>query len=162
MALEDRDLFMAICARFPDQQMDFIMAQYEKAKRLNMSIEKRISEDTQVAAQAGTELEIVEFDETAAETEAPKKRYTKRMLKVKPDDAITEDAIFCCICAEPKQSLTKKHLNTHGISVEDYKKLCGYAPKTPLMSLKRLEKSKEVIARAQKARLQKRMNEAEQ
>lgn len=161
MALDDRDLFMAICNKYPDQKMDFIMDQYEKAKLMNLSIERKISEAVVQPAPDPAAEEVVEVVETAAEVTPPKKRYTKRMLKVKPQDAVTDDVIFCCICGEPKQNLTVTHLKGHDITPEDYRKLCDYPPKMPLMSKKRLAKSKEVIVRAQKARLAKRKAEAE-
>lgn len=158
MALEDRDIFAAICSRCSDQPIEFIMEQYEKAKRLNMDIEKRLdngngSESTPECEAAAAEItEIVE---------PPKKKYTRRMLKVKPQDAITDDAIFCCICGEARQSLTQKHLACHDISVQDYKTLCNYPQDKPLMSNKRLARSKEIIARAQQARIDKRRAQGE-
>ena len=42
MALEDRDIFTAIFAKYSDQPIEFVMEQYEKAKLLNMAIEKRL------------------------------------------------------------------------------------------------------------------------
>lgn len=162
MSLEDRDIFLAICGRYTDQPIEFVMEQYEKAKRLNIGIEQRIGSAIN-SCQAPVEEEVVAIVEDIPEEPAPvqKKHYTKRMLKVKPQDAITDDYIACCICGEKRQSLTVKHLGTHEISVEDYKKLCGYPASQALMSNKRLEKSREVIRRAQQQRLEKRkaMNE---
>lgn len=158
MALEDKDIFAAICSRCSDQPIEFIMEQYEKAKRLNMDIEKRIGNgDT---AENAPECDVA-ASETTEEAAPPKKKYTRRMLKVKPQDSITDDAIFCCICGEERQSLTQKHLACHDISVEDYKKLCGYSPDQPLMSNRRLARSKEIIARAQQARIDKRRAQGE-
>ena len=42
MALEDKDIFNAIFNKYSDQPIEFIMEQYEKAKVLNMAIERRI------------------------------------------------------------------------------------------------------------------------
>lgn len=158
MALDDKDIFNAICNLNAGQPIDVIMAQYEKAKRLNMEIERRTltfnePEQETIVEPMEEEVEVVE------EVLPPKKKYTRRQLRVKPQDAITEDAIFCCICGEERQSLTTKHLATHDITVEDYKKLCGYPANQPLMSGKRLAKSKEIIARAQQARLDKRASQ---
>lgn len=155
MALEDKDIFMAICGRFADQPIEFIMEQYEKARRLNMEIEKRSCDTAE--QMGGTPEEKAAVEEAAEEAAlVPKKRYTKRSLKIKPQDAITDDAIYCCICGEKRQSLTSTHLRAHDITVEDYKKLCGYPPSQTLMSLRRLDKSKEIIRRAQKVRLDRR------
>ena len=43
MALEDKDIFNAICTRFNDQPIEFIMEQYEKARKLNAAIESRVN-----------------------------------------------------------------------------------------------------------------------
>lgn len=158
MALEDRDIFAAICSRCSDQPIEFIMEQYEKAKRLNMDIEKRVGcSDT---AETSPETEAAAA-EPVEEIQPPKKKYTRRMLKVKPQDAITDESIFCCICGEQRQSLTQKHLACHDITVEDYKKLCGYPQNQPLMSNNRLARSKEIIARAQQARIDKRAGQSQ-
>ena len=45
-----------------------------------------------------------------------------------------------------------RHLATHGISVEEYKKLCGYAPEQKLMSNNHVEKVRDNVMKAQKAR----------
>lgn len=160
MALEDKDIFNAICNLNAGQPIDVIMAQYEKAKRMNMEIERRSMSLIEAEIQAAPE-QVEEEVEIEEEMLPPKKKYTRRQLRVKPQDAITEDAIFCCICGEQRQSLTTKHLATHDITVEDYKKLCGYPADQPLMSGKRLAKSKEIIARAQQARLDKRASQQE-
>ena len=74
---------------------------------------------------------------------------------VKPQEAIGDEHIKCCICGEEKTILTSRHLAKHEISVEDYKALCGYDKKQPLMSKKRAEQSKLIIAKAQQARMKK-------
>lgn len=163
MALDDKDIFQAICARYADQPFEFIMAQYEKAKLMNMEIERRTSTMCMPESSPEPEQEeMPEVVEVAEVVEQPaRKKYTRRQLRVKPQDAITEDVIYCCICGEERQSLTAKHLAQHGITVEDYKKLCGYPANQPLMSGRRLARSKEVIARAQQARMDKKAAEAE-
>ena len=156
MSLEDKDLFNAIVARHPGQDIELIMAEYEKAKMLLSNIEK-----PQGAPQV-TGMMIVEEETVAEEQPAPKaKKYTRRDLVVKPAEAIEEDSIACCLCGARRQTLTQRHLSTHGISVADYKKLCNYAPETPLMSKRHLEKSKRIIARAQQARMNKKMKESD-
>ena len=42
MALEDKDLFNAIFNKYSDQPIEFVMEQYEKAKILNLEIERRV------------------------------------------------------------------------------------------------------------------------
>ena len=53
MPLEDRDIFTAIFAKYSDQPIEFVMEQYEKAKLLNMAIEKRFWEQSRVVARLG-------------------------------------------------------------------------------------------------------------
>ncbi len=79
--------------------------------------------------------------------------YTKRKLKVKPEDAITRDKITCCICGKEGQTLTERHLATHnGITREGYLKLCGYPATQALMSEKHLARMKTNVMKAQEAR----------
>lgn len=156
MALEDKDLFIAICNRYADHPMDFIMEQYEKAKMMNLQIERRIGQlaAPEMVAEAGApEAEAEPAEEAPAE--APRKKYTRRDLVVPAATAITDDYVTCCLCGAKRQSLTVTHLATHDISVEEYKRLCRYSPEQKLMSGKRLAKSKEIISRAQQRRLEK-------
>ena len=79
--------------------------------------------------------------------------YTRRNLKVKPQDAITQDAILCCICGKKLTSITSRHLASHnGLTKDGYIKLCGYPADQSLMSLNYLEKMKKQVIKAQEAR----------
>jgi len=79
--------------------------------------------------------------------------YTKRNLKVKPEAAITDIAIACCICGQTFKTLTTRHLITHnGLTKEGYLKLCGYDPTTPLMSRQHYKNMVKTIAKAQNSR----------
>lgn len=156
MALDDRDIFKAIWERFPDQPLEFVMEQYAKARRLNMEIERSVNQTTDVDAGPDVEEEAVVDVELDASPMPQRKKLNKRRFKVKPEDSITDDAIYCCVCGEKLQSLTVKHLAKHETTPEEYKRVCGFPPNMPLMSHKRLAKSKEIIERAQQARLAKR------
>ncbi len=82
--------------------------------------------------------------------------YTKRNLKVKPEQAIANDKISCCICGKEGQTLTTRHLATHnGITPEGYKKLCGYTADTALMSKNHFARMKKNVLKAQEARKKK-------
>jgi len=84
------------------------------------------------------------------------KGYTKRSLKVKPQDAIKKDTIACCICGKTMSSINARHLASHnGLTKEGYLKLCGYPANQALMSLNHLAKMKKQVVKAQKAREQK-------
>ncbi|MEG6501848.1 MULTISPECIES: MucR family transcriptional regulator [unclassified Desulfovibrio] len=157
MALEDKDLFNAIFNKYSDQPIEFIMEQYEKAKILNIAIEKRqqsqpVTTDAESATDAMTEP-------SNAENVTPKKKYTKRDLVVKPQAAITDEHIKCCICGQERSILTSRHLAQHGITVDEYKTLCRYDAKQPLMSNNRIEHARVVIAKAQQARKAKKASE---
>lgn len=155
MPLEDREIFQAVWERFSDQPIEVVMEQYEKARRINLDIEKRMGT---IQPAGNVEVEATEMA-PAVEAVNPvpqRKRFTKRSLIVPAETAITENSIICCLCGAERQSLTSKHLAAHGISVADYKKICGYAPDQALMSLNRHEASRRNIVNAQKARISKR------
>ena len=154
MALEDKDLFNAIFNKYSDQPIEFVMEQYEKAKILNLEIERRQSSRSCVditpssVAQNAEELKQIE----ATVDSTPKKKFTKRDLVIKPNEAITDEVIKCCLCGKERSSLTLRHLATHGISVDEYKKLCGYTPGQKLMSNNHAKKVCDNVMKAQQAR----------
>ena len=79
--------------------------------------------------------------------------YTRRSLKVKPQDAIQQDTIACCICGKSMSSINARHLASHnGLTKEGYLKLCGYPAGQALMSLNHLAKMKTQALKAQAAR----------
>ena len=83
--------------------------------------------------------------------------YTKRSLKVKPQDAIKKDTIACCICGKTMTSINARHLASHnGLTKEGYVKLCEYPADQVLMSLNHLAKMQTQVLKAQKAREKKR------
>ena len=86
-----------------------------------------------------------------------KKQYTQADLKFAPATAITDKSITCCLCGKQALTLTARHLAHHAISVEDYKKLCGYEPTQKLMAREYLAKMTDNARRAQEARAAKRM-----
>lgn len=96
--------------------------------------------------------EDAQKEETISEPSAPKKKYTRRNLVVKPEEAISEQEIACCICGKTFQNLTTKHIQSHDLTVEEYKKLCGYGPEQKLISSKLLNKLQANVLKAQQAR----------
>lgn len=155
MALDDKDIFTAIFNKFSDQPIEFVMAQYEKAKILNMEIERRRSQMPEGELLAPlTDMPDMESSAEDLQVEAPKKKkLTKKDLLFKPEEAITEDSIKCCLCGKEGSSLTSRHLALHDISVEEYKKLCGYEPGQKLMSKNFELKMLHNVQRAQQARM---------
>ena len=74
---------------------------------------------------------------------------------VRPEEAISDESVVCCLCGRSFQNLTAKHLLSHGISVDEYRKLCGYAPEQKLICSNLLEKLQENVQKAQRSREQK-------
>ena len=51
---------------------------------------------------------------------------------IDPQKAIKEKSVTCCVCGKAFKLITKKHLSTHGLTVEAYREQCGYKKGTPL------------------------------
>ena len=107
--------------------------------------------------EAGAQAETVSDGKTPEESkpvnESLTRGYTRRSLKVKPQDAIQKDTIVCCICGKTMVSINARHLASHnGLTKEGYLKLCGYPADQALMSLNHLAKMQAQVVKAQKAR----------
>lgn len=159
MPLEDRDIFTAIFEKYRDQPIEFVMAQYEKAKLLNREIELRLSAldgrregDDPAAACAAASTETPPAAEEKAVVEPPRKRPTKRDLVADPEKAFTDETITCCLCGRQFNTLTARHLKSHNVSVDEYKYLCGYAPSQKLMSFNLAATMARNVQKAQAAR----------
>ncbi|MGL1862632.1 MAG: MucR family transcriptional regulator [Pseudodesulfovibrio sp.] len=63
---------------------------------------------------------------------------------VDPKKAIREKSILCCVCGKSFKILTKKHLSTHELTVDEYREKFGYKKKLPLVckSLQRERRKK--------------------
>lgn len=53
---------------------------------------------------------------------------------VDPKNAIREKSVLCCECGKSFKVLTKRHLETHGLTVEEYKEKYGYKKETSLVA----------------------------
>lgn len=157
MAIEDKDLLKIICERYPDQPLSYVMEQFKQAKAMYIGIEQTFNAPASKPEKVQPESEEVPVEAEATPEAPKKKRITRRNLVCKPEDAIADDTITCCVCGRKMQSVTSKHLDTHGMSVEEYKKLCGYAPEQKLMSNSYAAKMVANIKAAQEARELKRM-----
>lgn len=49
-----------------------------------------------------------------------------------PATAIQKSTILCCICGKPFKLITAAHLRQHGVTPEEYRRMCGYPPGTVL------------------------------
>ena len=164
MPLEDKDIFNAVFEKYRDQPIEFVMAQYEKAKLLNREIELRLNA---LVPQGAVAQNAAAGAQSPAESkpapEPVRKRPTKKDLVSDPEKAITDETITCCLCGQQFNTLTARHLKTHDISVEEYKYLCGYTSAQKLMSYNLAATMARNVQKAQaarKARLQAKEEEA--
>ena len=145
--ISDAELLKLVMERYPEQPTPFIIEQFTVLKA--------------GLIQANNKLAAMDIEEPmpeaaeAAPSAAPKKKFTKRSLVVRPEEAIGDDVVQCCLCGRGFQNLTAKHLLSHGISVDEYKKLCGYVPEQKLICKNLLEKLQENVQKAQRSREQK-------
>ena len=151
--ISDAELLKLIMERYPEQPTAFILEQFTALKAgLIQANNKLAAVDVEdVCETSGTDENLSDTEEAPA----PKKKFTRRNLVVRPEESIGEDMVQCCLCGRAFQNLTAKHLLSHGISVEDYKKLCGYAPDQKLISRNLLAKLQENVQKAQRSREQK-------
>ena len=151
--ISDAELLKLVMDRYPEQPSVFIIEQFAILKA--------------GLIQANNKLAVIDVEESATDTvstesfeqvstpETPKKKFTKRNLVAKPEEVITAESVQCCLCGKTFQNLTAKHLLTHGISVDEYKKLCGYPSEQKLICSNLLEKLQENVQKAQRSREQK-------
>ena len=62
-------------------------------------------------------------------------------LACNPAEAIGESSITCCICGKRFATLTRRHVEKHGLTIDEYRKICGYK-KTLALSCKRLARAR--------------------
>mgnify|MGYP000407738853 CR=1 FL=1 len=153
--ISDAELLKLVMDRYPEQPSAFIIEQFAIFKAGLIQANNKLAViDVEESATDTVSTESSEQVSTP-ETETPKKKFTKRNLVAKPEEAITAESVQCCICGKTFQNLTAKHLLTHGISVDEYKKLCGYTPEQKLICSNLLEKLQENVQKAQRSREQK-------
>ena len=155
--ISDAELLKLVMERYPEQPTPFIIEQFTVLKAGLIQANNKLAAmdmEEPVCEQVNIEEPMPEAAE-AAPSAAPKKKFTKRSLVVRPEEAIGEDVVQCCLCGRGYQNLTAKHLLSHGISVDEYKKLCGYAQEQKLICKNLLEKLQENVQKAQRSREQK-------
>ncbi len=156
--ISDAELLKLVMERYPEQPSAFIIEQFAlfKAGLIQANNKLAVMDAEEVVAEpVNPEEPVQESVDAPVSAAAPKKKFTKRNLVVRPEEAISEEAVVCCLCGRSFQNLTAKHLLSHGISVDEYKKLCGYAPEQKLICGNLLEKLQENVQKAQRSREQK-------
>ena len=154
--ITDFEILKLVMERYPEQNTSFIIEQFTALKagiiqansKLAVADTPDLAEVIEENQENTSENAATNEEQPAPEPEAPRKKFSKRDLKVKPGESIGDDFIKCCLCGRSLNSLTARHLNMHGISVEEYKKLCGFDPKQPLMSREQYQKMCSNIERA--------------
>ena len=145
--ISDAELLKLVMQRYPEQPTPFIIEQFTVLKAGLIQANNKLAAmdmEEPVCEQVIIEEPMPEAAE-AAPSAAPKKKFTKRSLVVRPEEAIGDDVVQCCLCGRGFQNLTAKHLLSHGISVDEYKKLCGYVPEQKLICKNLLEKLQEHV-----------------
>lgn len=71
---------------------------------------------------------------TSNRVDALKAQY-KDQLPADPSFLIGQEKITCAVCGEKYARLTSTHIEKHGLSVEEYKKVFGYSKKDKLSAL---------------------------
>ncbi len=146
--MDTNKIFEMVMDKYQDKDPDQVLAIVEKFrmglvtiedKALNRIPEKVIdAEYTQVKAIEGA------LPPDPSQRMAELKAKYRRKWKKTPKDCIQEENIFCAICGKKLDSLTKTHIAQHdNMTPAEYKELCGYDKKTPLMSNKTLAKARE-------------------
>ncbi len=153
MMISDAELLKLVMDRYPEQPVPFLIEQFTLMKAgLIQANNKLAGMDSEALSESLCCEEEVHKEKNDSEPSAPKKKYTRRNLVVKPEEAISEQEIACCICGKTFQNLTTKHIQSHDLTVEEYKKLCGYGPEQKLISSKLLNKLQANVLKAQQAR----------
>jgi predicted transcriptional regulator len=138
--ITDTELLHLVMARNADKDPDFVIAEFTAYKKklaaLQLSPQENAAENMQAEP-------------------APVKKPTRRSLKCDPATAIEHMSIRCCLCEKEGRRLSSVHLASHGITPEEYRKLCGYAPDQPLMGSVVYERSLRAMHNAQEARKRK-------
>ena len=116
--ITDAELLKLVMDRFPEADTDGIVEQFSLLKVGLLQANAKLAVGD--AGQQGVEEQSI----SAADGDpAPKKRYTRRSLVVKPEEAIGDDTVQCCICGKAFQNLNAKHIQNHELTVEEYEAL---------------------------------------
>lgn len=110
--ITDAELLKLVMDRFPEADTDGIVEQFSLLKVGLLQANAKLAVGD--AGQQGVEEQSISATDEAP---APKKRYTRRSLVVKPEEAIGDDTVQCCICGKAFQNLNTKHIQNHKLEV---------------------------------------------
>ncbi|HYA41128.1 MAG TPA: MucR family transcriptional regulator [Syntrophobacteraceae bacterium] len=75
--------------------------------------------------------------------ESRKQAKAEALKPIAPENSIQEDRIVCLECGAEFKQLTGKHLVSHGLAPNEYKKKYGFSMKTPLLAKSVIKAMKE-------------------
>lgn len=147
MPISDEVLLQMMFKQHEGQPIEFIMAEYGKAKQLYLKIEQGLAKS---ATKEIIDVEKVEDepqkleqgDKGAVKVERVERHYTKNDLVSNPEEAIHDDYIVCCLCNKHFYTLGNHISSQHQIWSKSYRTLCGYPDDLPLMSRQEAMKAK--------------------
>ena len=142
--ISDTELLRMLMEKYPNHDAAFIMGEFATYKKMLSTAEAEVVPNTE---------ESTPIVETPP---APVKKLTKRQIKGDPATAITQTNITCCVCGKEFKRLSVAHLASHGTTPEEYRRLCGYEPGTPLMGKIVYNSLMRAVKSAQEARVRKR------
>lgn len=103
--IKDSELLKLIMERYPEQPFDFILEQFTIFKAGLIEANGKLAERDKVEAIAeSVKLETTQDAVSEIETDmppAPRKKYTRRNLVAKPEEAIGKEFVECA-CAVGK------------------------------------------------------------
>ena len=141
--ISDGELFKLLINKYPKEPIPFIVEQFMIFKFCLIQAEKKMDS---LSIEKATQQPI------RLEDQAQKNKKYQYHLVMNPERAINVDIVQCCLCGRKFQSLTANHLLSHGISVDEYKILCGYAPTQKLICGNLLKKLRENAQKARRTR----------
>ena len=106
--ISDAELLKLVMERYPEQPTPFIIEQFTVLKAGLIQANNKLAAmdmEEPVCEQVIIEEPMPEAAE-AAPSAAPKKKFTKRSLVVRPEEAIGDDVVQCCLCGRGFQNLT--------------------------------------------------------
>jgi predicted transcriptional regulator len=151
--MEELELMTAIIESNPGINVEDAWKMYREliTRVYALNSQLKVGELEALLPEAASDAHVPEGAKAAKESLT--KGYTRRSLKVKPQDAIKKESITCCICGKSMNSINARHLASHnGLTKEGYLKLCDYPGNQVLMSLNHLAKMQAQVRKAQKAR----------
>ena len=156
MALDENIIFKTIFSKHGDKSIEFVMQEVAKAKNAYAKAQQDFADMENIPVDSPP-AESPAVDEKPVERAEHQsvRRLTKRSLKYPPETAIGDEIVTCCICGAQLKFISTTHLKMHGTTPQQYRKICGYSPKVPLMSKNYYKKMQETIAKAQQGRAKK-------